>query len=121
MMIANVSSPPGSPATPTGGSLSPTAGSNSENVALGAQPSMQPGAAGHSATAVKRATEAANTFMESASSQIRFNVSDEAGETVVKMIDVQTKQVLLQIPNEQMIKIAQDPARLQGLAVDQQA
>jgi flagellar protein FlaG len=121
MMIANVSSPPGSPATPTGGALSPAAGSMSANAALGAQPSLQPGAVGHSAAAVRKATQAANTFMESASSQIRFNVTDEAGETVVKMVDIQTNQVLLQIPNEQMIKIAQDPARLQGLAVDQQA
>jgi flagellar protein FlaG len=59
--------------------------------------------------------------MENVSSQIRFNVTNESGQTVVKMVDTQTNQVLLQIPNEQMVRIAQDPAKFQGLALNRKA
>lgn len=87
----------------------------------GAQALSQPDAIEHSATQVDQATHAANKQMEQLSSQIRFNVSNEAGRTIVRMVDTQTKQVLLQIPNEQMMKIAQDPAKLQGLILNQKA
>lgn len=87
----------------------------------GAQAHSQAGAIQHSATAVEKAAHVANKSMEYLSSQIRFNVTNESGRTVVRMVDTQTRQVLLQIPNEQMVQIAQDPAKLQGLALNRKA
>jgi flagellar protein FlaG len=87
----------------------------------GALAHSQAGTIEHSATAVEKAAHVANTSMEYQSSQIRFNVTNESGRTVVRMVDTQTKQVLLQIPNEQMVQIAQDPAKLQGLALNRKA
>jgi flagellar protein FlaG len=114
MIIDKLGSIPGSPPPTTGASLS-------DNGVSGAQTSLQPGAGGYSPATIEKATHAANRLMESFSSQIRFNVTNESGKIVVRMVDMQTKQVLLQIPNEQMVKIAQDPARLQGLALNQKA
>jgi flagellar protein FlaG len=96
-------------------------GSTPQHDVSGALAHSQAGAIEHSTTAVEKAAHVANKSMEYQSSQIRFNVTNESGRTIVKMVDTQTKQVLLQIPNEQMVKIAQDPAKLQGLALNQEA
>jgi flagellar protein FlaG len=93
-------------------------GSTTQLNVSGALAHSSSGAIEHSATAVEKAAHVANTSMEYLSSQIRFNVTNESGRTVVRMVDTQTRQVLLQIPNEQMVRIAQDPARLQGLALN---
>jgi flagellar protein FlaG len=71
--------------------------------------------------AVHNAVDAANQHMESQSALVRFSVTQESGRTVVRMVDTQTNQVLLQIPNIQMLRIAQNLDRPQGLAVQQQA
>jgi flagellar protein FlaG len=81
----------------------------------------QAGVIEHPAATVEKAVNVANKSMEYLSSQIRFNVTNESGRTVVQMVDTQTKQVLLQLPNEQMIQIAQDPAKLLGLALNRKA
>jgi flagellar protein FlaG len=73
------------------------------------------------AATLDAAARAANQRLESIASQIRFNVSSEAGRTVVKMVDTQTHEVLLQIPNAQMMEIANDPDRLAGVAVNRKA
>lgn len=80
-----------------------------------------PAAVAHSTEEVGKAANAANRRMELAESQIRFNVTNESGRTVVKMVDTQTKEVLLQIPNEQMMQIAQNLDKIQGLAVQKRA
>jgi flagellar protein FlaG len=59
--------------------------------------------------------------MESQSALVRFNVTQESGRAVVRMVDTQTNQVLLQIPNMQMLKIAQNLDKTQGLAIQKQA
>ena len=96
-------------------------GSTPQPKVPGAQVYSQPGAIEHSAAAVEKAASAANRQMENLSSQIRFNVTNESGKTVVKMVDMQTRQVLLQIPNEQMIQIAQNLDKTQGLALQKRA
>ncbi len=87
----------------------------------GAPALTRPDTREHSPAALDQAAKSANRQMEQIASQIRFNVSNEAGRTIVRMVDTQTKQILLQIPNEQMMKIAQDPAKLQGLILSQKA
>jgi len=81
----------------------------------------QPIAIEHSAEQVEKAAHVANQRLELAESQIRFNVTNEAGRTVVKMVDTQTKEVLLQIPNEQMMQIAQNLDKTKGMAVQERA
>ena len=75
----------------------------------------------HSASAVQDAVDSANQHMEAQSALVRFNVTQESGRTVVRMVDMQTNQVLLQIPNPQMLKIAQNLGQSQGFALQKQA
>jgi uncharacterized FlaG/YvyC family protein len=75
----------------------------------------------HSAKAVHDAVDNANQHMEAQSALVRFNITQEAGRAVVSMVDTQTNQVLLRIPNLQMVRIAQNLDKTQGLAVQRQA
>lgn len=75
----------------------------------------------HTAKAVQDAVDQANRHMASQSASLRFDVSQESGITVVKMVDTQTNRVLLQLPNGQMLRIAQNLDKTQGLTVEKQA
>jgi flagellar protein FlaG len=84
------------------------------------QPGDRP-SADLSSKAVHNAVDIANKRMESQSALVRFNVTQESGRTIVRLVDTQTKQVLLQIPNVQMLRIAQNLDQTQGLAIQKQA
>jgi flagellar protein FlaG len=96
-------------------------GSVQSQVVRDGQGQPRPVTVKHSSEQVSKAAQAANQRLELAQSQIRFNVSSEAGRLVVKMVDTQTKEVLLQIPNEQMMQIAQNLDKTQGMAVQKRA
>lgn len=69
-------------------------------------------------------TEAASQvekFVQSMSSDLQFSVDDTSGSFVIKVVDRSTKQVIRQIPSEEMLEIAKALDRLQGLLVRQQA
>ena len=52
---------------------------------------------------------------------LQFSIDQDSGRTVVKVVDVQTNAVLRQIPSEEMLELAKDLDRMQGLLVRQQA
>jgi flagellar protein FlaG len=52
---------------------------------------------------------------------LRFSVDDESGETVVRITDAKTGDLVRQIPSEEAIAIAKDLDRLNGLLLRQQA
>jgi flagellar protein FlaG len=39
--------------------------------------------------------------------ELQFTVDNDSGKTVIKVIDMQTKELIRQIPNEEAIKVAQ--------------
>ena len=47
-----------------------------------------------------------NEFIQSTQRDLRFNIDRETGETVVKVIDRQTEEVIRQIPDEIFLKLA---------------
>lgn len=47
-----------------------------------------------------------NEFIQSTQRDLRFNIDRETGETVVKVIDRQTEEVIRQIPDELFLKLA---------------
>ena len=58
-----------------------------------------------------------NEFVQSTQRDLRFNIDRETGETVVKVIDRQTEEVIRQIPDELFLKLARhlnedDPVHL---------
>ena len=56
-------------------------------------------------------------FVSQTQSEISFSVDKESGIDVVKVIDSRTKDVIRQIPTEEVIAIAQALDKLQGLFV----
>jgi len=70
---------------------------------------------------VEEALHHVRNFVEPFNRNIEFSLDDDTGKVVVKVIDVTTKEVLKQIPSEEMLAIAKALDRLQGLLVRSKA
>ena len=70
---------------------------------------------------VEQAVKAVNEFVNSINDSVQFSVDGDTGKTVVKVIDKGTKEVIKQIPSEEMLSIAKALDKIQGLLVHQKA
>jgi flagellar protein FlaG len=66
-------------------------------------------------------TKAVNDFVKPLNSTLQFNIDDSTGQTVVKVIDTDTKEVIKQIPSEDMLALAKALDQIKGLLVKQKA
>ncbi|GBG00683.1 hypothetical protein AZSI13_00100 [Azospira sp. I13] len=71
--------------------------------------------------AVKDAVHKANQAVAGLRSDLKFTVDDDTGSNVVKFIDVKTKEVIRQIPAQEMLVIAKHLNDLQGLLIKERA
>jgi len=62
-----------------------------------------------------------NEFLKPINNSINFSLDEETGITVVKVIDVATKEIIRQIPSEEMLVIAKAIDQMKGLLVQQKA
>ncbi|HJW24567.1 MAG TPA: flagellar protein FlaG [Rhodocyclaceae bacterium] len=67
--------------------------------------------------AVRRIKE----FVQPINDSIQFSLDEDTGFTVVKVVDLQTKEVLRQIPSEEAINIAKALDKLKGLLIQSKA
>lgn len=72
-------------------------------------------------TALRDAVASANKVMQALSNSLEFSLDPESGNTVVRVIDSATQQVIRQIPSEEMMSIARALDRLQGLLLNGKA
>lgn len=81
--------------------------------------------AAHEATAsakeVEGATQKLQDFVASVRGDIQFSTDQDSGETVVKVIDRNSKEVIMQLPSKEALEIAKALDKFQGLLVKQQA
>ena len=70
---------------------------------------------------VKSAVKSINQAIQVSAPDIQFSVDSDTDKLVVKIVDQQTKQVLRQIPTEEVIEIAKSLDKLQGLLIKQTA
>jgi flagellar protein FlaG len=56
-----------------------------------------------------------------AANSLQFSIDDTTGRTIVKIVDTQTGNTIRQIPSEEILAIAQNIDRMQGLLVRQEA
>ncbi len=70
---------------------------------------------------LEQAVKVANDFVNSINDSVQFTVDGDTGKTVVKVIDTGTKEVIKQIPSEEMLAIAKALDKIQGLLVHQKA
>jgi flagellar protein FlaG len=68
---------------------------------------------------VKRVTESLKSVT---SNNLEFSIDDTTGQTVVKVVDSSTKELIRQIPSEEMLAIAQAlDGEIKGLLVSNKA
>jgi flagellar protein FlaG len=70
---------------------------------------------------VKTAVEHINKFVQTMSSDLKFTVDEETGIQVVKVVNTKTKDVIRQMPTEEILAISQALDQLQGLIINQKA
>jgi len=70
---------------------------------------------------LKSAVEKIQSFVNVSTSDLNFSIDDASGGTVIKVIDRSTKEVIRQIPSEEMLEMSKALDRLQGLLVRNKA
>lgn len=68
---------------------------------------------------LKEAVDKVSQLVRMMATDLRFSVDEVSGIHVVKVIDLATKDVIRQIPSEEMLAIARGLDRLQGLLLKQ--
>ncbi|WP_341675068.1 flagellar protein FlaG [Niveibacterium sp. SC-1] len=73
---------------------------------------------------VKQAVDALKEAFKSVAQDLQFSIDEDTGKTVVKIVDAVTKDVIRQIPGEEVLVIAKALGKLDklhGVLVKQQA
>ncbi|WAW10488.1 flagellar protein FlaG [Oxalobacter vibrioformis] len=73
---------------------------------------------------VEEAKEIVNSIsasLQSISSGLQFQVDEDSGKVIVKMVDKQSGEVLKQIPSEEALRIAQSLSNLTGVLLSEKA
>lgn len=83
---------------------------------LNAQQQAQP-----NADQVKKAVENLKQVTQSTSQNLQFSVDRDTNQTVIRVVDGTTNEVIRQIPSEEVLQLAQSIDRLSGLLLRQKA
>lgn len=70
---------------------------------------------------VAKSVERINEMMQSGKQTLTFQLDDESGRMVIRVIDAQTKEMIRQIPSEETLKFAQYVDGLVGLIFNKKA
>ena len=60
-------------------------------------------------------------FTQALVQNLKFSIDEDTGKTVVKIVDIQTQEVIRQIPSEEAITIARTLGNIQGVLFNGQA
>ena len=70
---------------------------------------------------VKNAAKQINEFVQQFDRNVQFIVDEETGIDVVQVVDAQSKEVIRQMPTDEMLKVAKAMDKLQGLLIREKA
>lgn len=70
---------------------------------------------------LKSAVESVREFVQPFNNNLEFSISDETKGVVVKIVDSSTKEVIRQIPSEEMLAMAKALDNIKGLFIKQMA
>jgi flagellar protein FlaG len=65
--------------------------------------------------------EIRKSVSQAASSSLQFAIDDESGQTIVRVTDRQTGELIRQIPSVEMLELARSLDRMQGMLLRQKA
>lgn len=77
--------------------------------------------AGADVETVKQATQSIEAFIKSVANGLVFDIDEDTGKNVVRLVDLETKEVIRQIPSQEVLEIAKTLDKLQGLLVSGKA
>jgi flagellar protein FlaG len=129
MSIQPLSGPAASVTTPTTGvrsnalAASPTAHTDGADTIQASDKAQRPpeNTLSVGKEALKEATHRANQAIAGLGSDLKFTIDEDTGVNVVKFIDVSTKEVIRQIPAQEMLEISKRLDELQGLLIKERA
>jgi len=84
-------------------------------------PGQQPAAPEPSQEQVEQAVEAVQKAVEPVARDLQFSIDKETGKTIISVVDAVTKEVIRQIPGEEILAIAKAIDRMQGLLFSRKA
>ncbi|HJW54198.1 MAG TPA: flagellar protein FlaG [Burkholderiaceae bacterium] len=70
---------------------------------------------------VAQAVKSINKAMQQMSQNLEFSIDTDSNRTIVKVVDQTTKEVLRQIPSEEILAISKALDQTQGLLIRQKA
>ena len=70
---------------------------------------------------VQDAVKRANATVQALRSDLKFTVDETTGLDVVKFVDIKTKEVIRQIPSEEMLALARRLDEIKGLLIKDKA
>lgn len=90
---------------------------------IGSSKVEQPAARAQSANKaeLQDAVATSNNFLKTVTNAVEFSIDEDSGNTVVKVVDTSTKEVIRQFPTEEMLAIAKALDKIQGLLIKQKA
>lgn len=95
------------------------AGGPRENAAppTQAQAATAPAQAQLSSEAAKQVARQINDFLNASSSNLQFLVDAESSKVLVRIVDVETNEVIRQIPSEEMLVLSRAMDQMPGLLI----
>lgn len=70
---------------------------------------------------VQQAITAIREALRPVSNSLEFSVDNGSGKTIVRVMDLETRQLIRQIPSQEIVEIARVLERLEGLLLRQRA
>ncbi len=70
---------------------------------------------------LKDAVGKLNESMQAQSQSLEFSIDEDSKRTIVKVVDVATREVVRQIPTEEALQISRSLDKFSGLLIHQQA
>ena len=82
---------------------------------------VNPASAAEQKQRLADAVKAVKDFVQPTAGNLEFTTDEETGDTVIKIVDSSSGELIRQIPSKEMLEIAKALDRLQGLLVRQKA
>jgi flagellar protein FlaG len=113
-VVAINSTPPKKAATEKTTTAPATTKITTETPANGQNPAVNGNSVPETTTAgeaneesLEQAITRINSYVQQVQRDLKFSVDDESGKTVIKVIDSESKELIRQIPEEVLLKVAQ--------------
>lgn len=81
----------------------------------------QTGGADHSEKVLQEAVDKMNRQIQQVTREVHFSVDKSSDRVVIKVIDHQTKEVIRQIPSEEILSMAEELDKLSGMLLKEKA